>query len=100
MSEPLLKISNHHSPSCGDPPIVSDDTYVGYFEGTCGDQWIFTFDRKTKTAELRGGDVGWNRAYVVRGGRVPELVLSSEEAAWLTACWAAACPPGMSSGRD
>ena len=34
MSEPLLKILNHHSPSCGDPPIIDGEesnNYLGYF---------------------------------------------------------------------
>ena len=45
MSEPLLTIRNHHSPTCGDPPIVNEedrDTYIGYFENQHGEQWVFT----------------------------------------------------------
>jgi hypothetical protein len=93
MSEPLLRVVNHHSASCGDPPIVNDDDrslYIGYFENPFGEQWIFTFDRNTHKAELRGGDVGWDRVYEVTGGRVPGLILGPEELAWLQACWRAA----------
>jgi len=53
MSEPLLKIRNHHSASCGDPPIVGDELsecYIGYFENRFGEQWIFTHDRVTGQA--------------------------------------------------
>jgi hypothetical protein len=62
MSEPLLTIRNNHSPNCGDPPIVdnSRDCYVDCFENMHGEQWIFTYDRTTKTATLRGGEIGWN----------------------------------------
>ena len=46
MSDPLLTIRNHHSPSCGDPPIVNEDgrnTYIGYFENQHGEP----FDERT-----------------------------------------------------
>jgi hypothetical protein len=93
MSEPLLKIMNHHSPACGDPPIVSSDgsgVYLGYFENSCGEQWIFTYDRVARRGELRGGDVGWNDVLSVENGRVAGLMLAADEATWLQACWLAA----------
>ena len=93
MSEPLLRIRNHHAVACGDPPIVSGDDpqlYIGYFENPHGEQWIFTYSRATKDAVLRGGDVGWNTALEVVDGTVQDLVLGREEAAWLKACWHAA----------
>lgn len=93
MSEPLLRIRNHHAAGCGDPPIINGDDpglYIGYFENPFGEQWVFTCDRKTKKAELRGGDAGWNTLFDVRDGTVPGLILGREEARWLTACWAAA----------
>ena len=97
MSEPLLRIRNHHTVYCGDPPIVNGvdlAAYIGYFENTYGDQWIFTFDRTTRCAEVRGGDVGWNTVFVVENGRVPDLMLNSEELAWLRACWKTAVTDG------
>ena len=93
MSDPLLTISNHHIAQSGDPPIVTNDDaekYIGYFENCHGEQWIFTFDRDTKEAELRGGDIGWNDRHEVREGKVEGLVLDSEELRWLRACWVAA----------
>jgi hypothetical protein len=93
MSEPLLRIRNHHLPACGDPPIVnSDDSaiYIGYFENPHGEQWIFTYDRQARKAELRGGDVGWNETFSVQDGTVPGLVLGRDEQSWLQACWRAA----------
>jgi hypothetical protein len=95
MSEPLLSISNHHLPGCGDPPIVNGDDpdlYIGYFENPFGEQWVFTYHRKTRTAELRGGDVGWNSVQSILDGTVGDLILGAEEAAWLQACWRAAVP--------
>jgi hypothetical protein len=87
MPEPLLKISNHHSGSCGDPPIIADDkdTYIGYFENEHGEQWVFTFNRKTKKAELRGGDIGWNEVCEI-GGDVAGPTLNKAEELWLQAC--------------
>ena len=93
MSEPLLKIRNHHAASCGDPPIVASDAaycYIGYFESRHGDQWIFTLDRKTGVAKLRGGDAGWNSEFNVVDGKVADLVLGNDEQLWLRACWMAA----------
>jgi len=89
MSEPLLKIPNHHAATCGDPPIVSGDEshlYIGYFENEHGEQWIFTRDRKTGIATLRGGDIGWNTAIDVTSRPNTELILSASEQSWITAC--------------
>ncbi len=89
MSEPLLRIRNVHVSGSGDPPIVTNDDanlYVGYFENPFGEQWIFTYDRKTHSAELRGGDVGWNTINTVVDGKVADLILGTEEATWLQAC--------------
>ncbi len=88
-AEPILTIYNRHTVACGTPPAVSNespDLYIGYFENVYGEQWIFTFDRRTRQASLRGGDVGWANAHVVRDGRVDGLILAPEEAAWLQAC--------------
>ena len=92
MSDPLLSIRNHHNVSCGDPPIIANDpgTYVGYFENPFGEQWIFTYNRPTKMAELRSGDTGWNRCFKVHDGIVVDLILSKAELVWLMACWSAA----------
>jgi hypothetical protein len=95
MSDPLLTIRNHHSASCGDPPIVASDnssTYIGYFENQFGEQWVFTIDRASGDAVLRGGDTGWNTAHEVVNGEVADLILSVEEKAWLRACWTAGQP--------
>lgn len=92
MSEPLLKIPNHHAATCGDPPIVNgheSHVYIGYFENEHGEQWIFTRDRKTGIAILRGGDIGWNTAIDVTKGPSADWVLNQSELAWLQACLAA-----------
>jgi len=93
LSDPLLQIRNHHSVACGDLPIINGDdpnVYLGYFENAFGEQWVFSFDRATRKAELRGGDIGWNTVHEVCDGKVGELVLGREELAWLQACWKAA----------
>jgi len=51
---------------------------------------VFSFDRASRKAELRGGDIGWNSVHEVRDGSVGELVLGRDESAWLQACWTAA----------
>jgi len=93
MPEPILTIYNKRVPEAGRPPALSNespDLYVGYFENAFGEQWVFTFNRKTREGGLRGGDTGWLEAYVVRGGRVAGLILGEEEIGWLRACWKAA----------
>jgi hypothetical protein len=70
----------------GDDPRV----YIGYFENSFGEQWIFTFDRESKRAELRGGDIGWNTTHEVLDGQAKGLALGADELAWLSACWKAA----------
>jgi hypothetical protein len=83
---------NVHSEQCGVPPSIrrTPGMYHGYFEGTCGDQWVLVIDRKDKRGVLRGGDAGWKNEYEVVDGKAPQLVLGNEEQAWLRACWAAA----------
>jgi len=49
--------------------------YVGYFEKRYGEQWIFTYDRRTRTAMLRGGDAQWAARHVVLDGEVEGLIL-------------------------
>ena len=93
MPEPLVRIPNRHPPSCGRaPPVAGDDpdVYVGYFEGPQGDQWVFTYDRRTGAGRLSGGDVGWATSHVVTTGQASGLALSAPESAWLEACWRAA----------
>lgn len=95
MSDPFLKIPNHHAPACGDPPIISGDdpeVYIGYFENSYREQWIFTYDRVTLRGELRGGDTGWNTVHTDVNGKVIGLVLGVDKAAWLQAGWWAAVP--------
>jgi hypothetical protein len=92
-AEHILTIYNQHTVQGGTPPSLSNESpalYVGYFENRFGEQWIFTFDRTTREAHLRGGDVDWATVSVVREGRVDGLILGREEAAWLQACWRAA----------
>jgi len=93
VSEPMVTIHNHHLAACGIPPARSTEAaalYIGYFENRHGEPWIVTFNRATRAASLRGGDVGWASAYPVRDGRGDGLILAPEEAAWLQACWSAA----------
>ncbi|TWU07815.1 hypothetical protein [Stieleria varia] len=92
MSEPLLKIPNHHAATCGDPPIINGEEshlYIGYFENKHGEQWIFTRDRKTGIATLRGGDIGWNTPIALTDCTNGTLTLNPSEAQWLESCLAA-----------
>jgi hypothetical protein len=92
MNRPFFTMSNVHVASCGEPPALSNDNpdyYHGYFENRHGEQWIFTYCRSKRKAEIRGGDADWASVYEVVDGKVEELVLSTDERLWLAACWAA-----------
>jgi hypothetical protein len=87
-----LTVYNQHAAPCGVPPHVLGGAgrgYVGYFENSFGEQWIFTFDRETQQGLLRGGDIGWDQVCEVTGGRA-DVRLGQEETLWLAACWNAA----------
>ena len=90
----LLEIDNLHIAECGSlPSLDAADKYVSYFEGGCGDQWLFIGDRKTGNAVIRGGDAGWPTKYIVsRIKPCPvNLVLGEEEKQWIIACFMAMC---------
>jgi len=90
----LLQVRNRHSPEAGTPPRIADDLdanqYVGYFENGYGEQALFVYDRDAGTGRLYLGDAGWETAYAVINGGVPDLVLSENELLWVRACWQAA----------
>ena len=107
MSDPLLTIRNNHAASCGDPPIVSagdSSTYIGYFQNRFGEQWIFTYDRKTDVALLRGGDIGWNTAHAVINGTAGDLILNADGRTMAKrSCWTSnpqVQGPGISGLQD
>ena len=57
MSEPLLKIRNNCRPLWGSSHRHHGHTnvYVGHFQNVFGEQWIFTYDYRTKKADSRAG---------------------------------------------
>ena len=89
-SSRLLQIDNVHGADSGQPPTLDASDYLGYFENSHGEQWVFVGDRAKKTATLWGGDAGWAMCYQITANQmVPDLVLNREEAWWLVTCWAA-----------
>src|SRR5262245_8854209 len=92
MTTPFFQMWNTHTAACGQPPTVTNkpgNKYYGYFQNRFGEQWVFVYDPECKTAELRGGDIGWDSAMPVTDGTV-DVVLGKAEFAWLQACWKAA----------
>jgi hypothetical protein len=55
---------NSHDPSCGRPPRLRNTAdpglYHGYFVNRYGEQFVFRFDRTTKTGTVWGGDLDWD----------------------------------------
>ena len=88
----MFVVSNRHGAQAGRPPAIDGDepgAYHGYFENRYGEQFVFVCRRDKGEGTLWGGDIGWEPHPVV-DGKVESLVLSSEERAWLQACWDAA----------
>ena len=96
MDKPLLIINNKHVSSSGTPPFVTNDdpnNYYGYYENVHGEQLLFIADRKSRKAQLWGGDFGWGEGYNVLNGSVPSLVLDEQEKIWVQCCWSSAFFP-------
>lgn len=92
MPEPLFKVSNQHTASCGELPAVDADVlgkYYGYFGNEHGEQAIYVYDHATGEATIRMGDAGWNNVHRVVDGRVEGVTVDRAEAAWIRACWLA-----------
>jgi hypothetical protein len=97
MAEPMLTVYNKHPMRSEEPPHYDTrekGKYFGYFQNAEGEQWLFIYDRTTKTAILKGGDVDWPSEAVLTSSIAP-YVLGSEEKQWLAACWKA-CGAGGS----
>jgi hypothetical protein len=97
MSEPLFKVTNHHTDSCGEPPGIDGDTpnvYFGYFANQHGEQAIYLYDYSAREATVRMGDAGWDGVYRVVDGRAEGLMLNEAELTWLRACWLATAKSG------
>ncbi len=71
-----MTIDDQHAAACGTSP-ESADRHIGSFGSRYGGRLIFTFDRTTDAASLRGGDADWRN---VRDGRVDGLILTLEDA--------------------
>ncbi|MFH1264132.1 MAG: hypothetical protein ABIK89_00280 [Planctomycetota bacterium] len=90
---PVFTAFNSHIDECGVPPGVTNSSpgvYVGYFQGSYGDQFVVRIDQKTGEGVLRGGDIGWDEECKVVNGIAPALNMSPPERLWLVACWVAA----------
>ena len=87
----MLTVYNKHHLRSGEPPHYDSrekGKYFGYFQNEDGEQWLFSYDRTTKTAILKGGDVDWPSEAVLTSSNAP-YAMGSEEKQWLAACWKA-----------
>jgi hypothetical protein len=76
---------NIHDPSCGRPPrlrnIDNPGLYYGYFENRYGEQFVFIFDRVTKTGTVSGGDLSWNDPKAFTLGLLDEALCCTQDIA-------------------
>ena len=73
---------NTHHERGGAPPCLRniDHTglYHGYFENRYGEQFVFTFDRATRTGTVSGGDLGWGDPKAFTRGLLDEALRSTQ----------------------
>ena len=89
--DPFLSVSNRHAAAA---PAIEErpGRYLGYFENTFGEQFVFVHEEGELDATVFGGDVDWEPRGVRDAGGLPDvgdLVLGEEERVFLTACWIA-----------
>ena len=76
---------NNHSPRCGLPPRVRNidnpGLYYGYFENRFGEQFVFVFDRATKTGTVAGGDFEWGEHKAFTLGLLEEALRATRRLA-------------------
>jgi len=88
MSQPLFKVSNHHTADSGRAPELDADVehvYFGYFANEHGEQAIYMYDFTTGEATVRMGDTGWDETHAVADGRIAGIRITKAEAAWVHA---------------
>ena len=76
---------NAHHERCGAPPRLRNTDnpglYYGYFENRHGEQFVFTFDRATRTGTVSGGDLGWSDPKAFTRGLLEEALRSTQDLA-------------------
>jgi hypothetical protein len=76
---------NCHHERCGAPPHLRNTDnpglYYGYFENRYGEQFVFTFDRATRTGMASEGDLGWGDPQAFILGLLAEALRSTQDLA-------------------
>jgi hypothetical protein len=76
---------NTHYERCGAPPRLRNTDnpglYYGYFENRYGEQFVFVFDRATKTGTVSGGDLDWGDPKAFTLGLLDEVLRSTRNIA-------------------
>ena len=66
--------------------IETGERFISAFEGSCGDGWVLSVDRKAHEGTLMSNDIEEPRA-INPTEPFGNLVLDAGEALWLKACW-------------
>jgi hypothetical protein len=87
----LMRLTSRHSAPV---PVIEErpGRYLGYFENTFGEQFVFVHEDGEPDAVVFHGDVDWDPHRVTDAGGLPDvgdLILNREEWAFLVACWIA-----------
>jgi hypothetical protein len=73
---------NNHHERCGPPPRLRNTAnpglYYGYFENRYGEQFVFIFDRATRTGTVSGGDLDWSNPRSFTLGQLDEVVRDTQ----------------------
>lgn len=89
LRENIFTIKNYHIEDSGKIlNLELEGKYIGYYENTYGDQFIFIGDPDSGRATVKGGDLGWENEIVLFDGMGKvDWVLSYEEILWMSHCY-------------
>jgi len=87
----VFTVFNTHIEDRGKPPAITNEGskshFHSYFEGGCGDQWLFIYNLDTDQGLLYCGDADWEEPKVVSKISDRSYVMTEAEKSWYKACW-------------
>ncbi len=90
----VLAVYTSRQPDFEAPPGITkhanDTMYVGHFQNQCGEHYVVSIDRQSKSGWLAGHETAWERLEIRDGRLSADFALDPDEAQWLRACWRAA----------
>ncbi len=89
LTDNVFTIENNHIKSSGKfPSIDTKGKYLGYYENTFREQFIFIGNQKSQTASIYGGDLGWETEIELSMEMDKiDYLFSEDEILWISICF-------------